>query len=113
MQFLKTLLWVAVAVVLVLFAKGNWHPVTLRLWGGLEADVKLPILLLAVFLLGFLPMLILHRARMWSLRRRIEAHERQLAVLHSPTVNPEPDAAAAAAQPTDGRIATDTKVWPA
>ena len=79
MQFLKTLFWVALAVVLVLFANVNWTAVTIRLWGGLEADVKLPVLVLFSFLLGFLPMLIVHRARVWTLRRRIEAHERQTA----------------------------------
>ena len=112
MQFLKTLFWVALAVVLVLFAKGNWHAVTLRLWGGLEADVKLPILLLAAFLLGFVPMFILHRARLWSVRRRLDAHERQLAVMHQPAPAPEPSADTPAPTAED-RIATDSKVWPA
>jgi putative membrane protein len=82
MQFLKTLFWVAVAVTMVLFASVNWEPVTIRLWGGLEADVKLPVLVLAAFLLGFLPMLAVHRARMWSLKRRIENFERQAALSH-------------------------------
>jgi lipopolysaccharide assembly protein A len=70
MQFLKTLFWVALAIILVLFATENWHSVTMRLWGGLEADVKLPVLIFASFLLGFLPMLVIHRARLWGLRRR-------------------------------------------
>ena len=55
MQFLKTLFWVLVAVVAVLFAFRNWTPVTLNLWGDIQADIKIPILLLIVFLLGFLP----------------------------------------------------------
>ena len=79
MQFLKTLFWVALAVVVVLFASRNWVPVTVALWGGLEADVKLPVLVFGAFLLGFVPMLILYRARLWSLRRRIETHERNAA----------------------------------
>ena len=82
MQFLKTLFWVALAIILVLFATVNWTPVTLNLWGGLEADIKLPVLVFAAFLLGFLPMLLVHRARMWSLRRRIDNLERQAAQLH-------------------------------
>lgn len=94
MQFLKTLFWVAVAVVLVLFASVNWVPVTVALWGGLEADVKLPVLVLASFLLGFLPMLLVHRARMWTLRRRLEGHERQIAAMR-----PSPPAAPTAAEP--------------
>ena len=84
MQFLKTLFWVALAVILVLFATVNWDAVTIHLWGGLEADVKLPILVLASFLLGFLPMLLLHRARMWSMKRRVEGLERQMAVHTAP-----------------------------
>ena len=75
MQFLKTLFWVVLAVVVVLFAHANWNVVTINLWGGLEADVKLPVLLIGAFLLGFLPTLILYRARLWSLRRR---HETQV-----------------------------------
>ncbi len=73
MQFLKTLFWVILAVVLVLFGHANWHPVTVNLWGGLQADVKLPVLVIGAFLLGFLPTLILYRARTWSLKRRIES----------------------------------------
>jgi lipopolysaccharide assembly protein A len=72
MQFLKTLFWVILAVVLVLFARANWMPVTINLWAGLQADVKLPVLVIFAFLIGFLPTLIINRARIWSLRRRLE-----------------------------------------
>jgi uncharacterized integral membrane protein len=78
MQFLRTLFWVALAVGLVLFASVNWHAATINLWGGLEADVKLPVLILGAFLLGFLPTFLLYRARMWTMKRRVEAVERQL-----------------------------------
>ncbi len=60
MQFLKILFWVVVAIFVVLFASANWHPVTLHLWGGLEADVKLPVLVLGSVPLGLLPALVLH-----------------------------------------------------
>ena len=72
MQFLKTLFWVILAVVMVLFGHANWNMVTLSLWGGLEADVKLPVLVIGAFLLGFLPTFILYRTRIWSLKRRLE-----------------------------------------
>jgi uncharacterized integral membrane protein len=115
MQFLKTLFWVALAVILVLFASVNWHAVTLTLWGGLQADVKLPVLLLAAFLLGFVPMLVIHRARLWTLNRRIEAHERQAAAMHAPVIAAAPEAPAPPVSPQspEDRIATDSKVWPA
>ncbi|HEY7007197.1 MAG TPA: lipopolysaccharide assembly protein LapA domain-containing protein [Sphingomicrobium sp.] len=76
MQFLKTLFWVLLAVVAVLFAVRNWTPVTLNLWGDIQADIKIPILLLIIFLLGFLPTWLLMRTRIWSHRRRLEAYER-------------------------------------
>lgn len=119
MQFLKTLFWVALAVILVLFAHVNWEPTTLNLWGGLQADVKLPILILASFLLGFLPMFAVHRARMWTVKRRLEALERQTTAMaiSSPAPTPstslgEPVPAATEIRPEADRIATDTKVWP-
>ena len=116
MQFLKTLFWVALAVILVLFATVNWQPVTMNLWGGLQADVKLPVLILASFLLGFLPMLVVHRARLWTMRRRLEALERQVAAVAYTTPAPAPPAEAAPEpepRPIDERNDTENKVRPA
>jgi putative membrane protein len=79
MQFLKTIFWVLVAVVAVLFGSWNWKPVTVNLWANLQADIKLPVLLLIVFLLGWLPTWLIHRARLWTLNRRLDAFERQRA----------------------------------
>jgi putative membrane protein len=79
MQFLKTLLWVLVAVLVALFASRNWTDVTLSLWGDLQADIKIPVLLAVFFLLGFLPTWLLMRTRIWSHRRRVEALERSRA----------------------------------
>ena len=55
MQFLKTLFWVVIAVFLAVLATRNWHDVTLSLWGDIQADIKLPVLLALMFLIGFLP----------------------------------------------------------
>lgn len=76
MQFLKTLLWVLLAVAVALFASRNWFPVTLNLWGDIQADIKLPALLLLLFLAGFLPTWLTMRARLWTQTRRLEAMER-------------------------------------
>jgi uncharacterized integral membrane protein len=76
MQFLKTVFWVLVAVLVALFSFRNWFDVTVNLWGDIQADIKLPVLLLIVFLIGFLPTWLILRARIWSHRRRIEAMER-------------------------------------
>ena len=88
MQFLKTLFWMAVAVVVALFAWVNWNPVTLNLWGDLQADIKIPVLLLAVLILGFLPPFIILRGKLWSARRRIEALERSMAPPPAPVSAP-------------------------
>ena len=94
MQFLKTLFWVLIAVIVALFASRNWSDVTLNLWGDIQADIKLPILLLIIFLIGFLPTWLILRARIWSQRRRIEAMERNrlasLAPEPAPAENGEP-----------------------
>jgi uncharacterized integral membrane protein len=76
MQFLKTLYYVLIAVVVALFASRNWSDATLNLWGDIQADVKVPVLLLIAFMLGFLPTWLIMRARIWSLHRRIEAMDR-------------------------------------
>jgi len=79
MQFLKTVFWVLVAVVVALFAKANWSDATLNLWGDIQADIKIPVLLLIAFLIGWLPTWLIMRARQWTFRRRVEALERQVA----------------------------------
>ena len=106
MQFLKTLFWVALAIVLVLFARANWSQVTVNLWGGLQADVKLPVLLLFAFLLGFLPTFLVLRGRIWSLKRRLETAQ-------PITVANQPHPSSAPERSEEERIATDQKVWPA
>jgi uncharacterized integral membrane protein len=95
MQFLKTLFWVLIAVVVVLFATRNWSDVSLSLWSDIQADIKLPVLLLIVFLLGFLPTWLTMRARIWSHRRRIDVMERnRIASLpaETPVAETEPTA---------------------
>ena len=55
--------------------------VPVKLWGGLIADVRLPLLILFGFLLGWVPTLLVYRAKMWSLRRRYEPIEALIARL--------------------------------
>ena len=76
MQFLKTVFWAFVAAVVALFAWVNWTPVTVNLWSDIQADIKLPLLLLVAFLIGLLPTWLVLRARVWSLKRRLETVER-------------------------------------
>ncbi len=83
MNFLKTLFWVVVAVSLAIFANRNWGDVTINLWGNLQADVKLPVLLALVFLFGFLPPFLILRGRLWNLKRKLALAER-------PAIEPVP-----------------------
>ena len=90
MQFLKTLLWVIVAVAVVLFASSNWETVvTVNLWSGLQADIKLPVLAIGAFLLGFLPTFLIYQTRVWGLKRRLES-QGQMHVANAPFSRPVP-----------------------
>ena len=79
MQFLKTIFWVVIAVVLVAFSISNWTSITITLWSGLLLQTYLPLIIGAAFLLGFLPYYLLHQATRWSLHRKLMQVERQLA----------------------------------
>ena len=76
MRFLVTVFWALVAVLIALFSYRNWTDVTLNLWGDIEADIKIPLLLLMIFLLGWLPTWLIMRTRLWTARRRVETLER-------------------------------------
>jgi lipopolysaccharide assembly protein A len=97
MQFLKTIFWAFVAVVVAIFAYNNWTPVTLNLWNGLLLDTKLPVLLFIAFLIGLLPTFLVHRATRWRLRRKLESVERTLADVRT---SPSPSMSPAVVPPT-------------
>ena len=73
MRFLKTLFWLVVAVILTLFAARNWRDVTIDLWGNLQADVKIPVLLVLMFLIGAVPTWLRYRAKLWRAHNRMVA----------------------------------------
>ncbi|MEO8724260.1 MAG: LapA family protein [Sphingobium sp.] len=92
MQFIKTAFWVIIAVAIALFTKANWAAapnyagyVPIKLWGDIIIETRLPILLIAAFLLGLLPMWIFARATRWSMRRKLDSAERALASTITPT----------------------------
>ena len=98
MQFLRTLFWIVIVVVVMLFAFNNWTKVEVRLWDGLLLETKLPLLLFIAFLLGLVPMAIVHRASRWRMARRLETSERALAEARGLAPAPAP----AALDPGDG-----------
>ena len=79
MAIVRTIFWVLVAVVLVLFAINNWQPVEVRIWNSLVLETKLPALVIGAFLFGLVPMWALHRTQRWRLRRRISGLEATIA----------------------------------
>ena len=88
MRFLKMLIWVTIIVGLVVFATNNWQPVSLHLWGGLRLDTKLPALVMVAFLLGFLPVYILHLTQVWHMKRRIHVLESNQLSMSAPPPQP-------------------------
>lgn len=88
MPFLKGLFWFLLAVLLVVFAFANWTTVPLKLWGGLIAEINLPLLLLVMFLIGLLPTWAYHRAVRWRLRGRLTTAERTIAELRTAAMAP-------------------------
>lgn len=78
MQFLKLLFWCLVAFLAAVFTFGNWTNVSIQLFGGLVAEVNLPLLLLTTFLLGFVPTLVYQQWLRFRLRQRLTAAERSL-----------------------------------
>lgn len=78
MRFLKLLLFILLALVLAWFAALNWVPVTIRLWAPYELVIRLPVLIVAAVLLGWLPSAIVHSLSRWRWSRRLTRTEREL-----------------------------------
>ena len=91
MGFLKTLFWIVVAVLVTFFAAENWRDVTVDLWGNLQADVKMPVLLALAFLLGFLPTWLIFRGRLWRLNSKVSIAGRDTRPGATPVETPETD----------------------
>lgn len=80
MQVIRTILWVLVTAVLVAFIAMNWTKVPVNIWpldDGNYVHFEWPVGVLALvfFLLGALPMWVVHRAGKWRLKRRIHSLE--------------------------------------
>ena len=75
MQIVRTIVWVLLLVVLLIFSINNWNPVEVKIWEGLVLETKIPALVVISFLLGLLPMWLLHRITAYAARRRISSLE--------------------------------------
>jgi lipopolysaccharide assembly protein A len=93
MGAVKTLMWVVIAVGLAVFSMANWQPVEVLVWPDFILETRLPVLIVIAFLAGALPMWVMLRAARWSLSRRADNAERQLADLRAMAARPpEPPA---------------------
>ena len=108
MQIVRTVVWVALLVLLLAFSFFNWRPVEVQIWDNLVLETKVPALVIISFLLGLVPMWLIHRGSKWRLQRRVvtlESAARAQAVTPvAPPPQPvgEPRAPAAAAAPVAG-----------
>jgi lipopolysaccharide assembly protein A len=78
MQFLRTVFWVVLAVLGVIFAFNNGQRVDVMIWGDIAFNMPLWLVALLSFLIGLLPVLVLHRATRWNLNRKLDAAKRNL-----------------------------------
>lgn len=79
MRFLKTIFWVTLAAVAIIFSYYNWSDAEVVLWGNKSWYTKLPVPVIMSFFLGLVPALLLQRTTRWTLTRKIETMERSMA----------------------------------
>jgi len=75
MQIVRTIVWVLLLVALLLFSINNWNPVEVKIWEGLVLETKVPALVVIAFLLGLVPMWLMHRVSQWYFKRRLGSLE--------------------------------------
>jgi lipopolysaccharide assembly protein A len=90
MQFLRTMFWVVLAVLGVIFSFNNGQRVDVVIWSDIVFNMPLWFVVLLSFLIGLLPVLILHRTTRWSLKRKLEAANRSLSDSLTTPSAPEP-----------------------
>ncbi len=77
MQIVRTLVWIVITAILVAFIAMNWHRAPVNFWpldiGHLYFEWPVGIIALVFFLLGWVPMWLLHRAGRWRWQRRMSA----------------------------------------
>jgi lipopolysaccharide assembly protein A len=94
MQIVRTIVWVLLLVAFLLFSFANWDErVVVQIWDNLVWETKLPAVVVVAFLIGLVPMWLLHLATRWQLRRRIGSLE-HAARTASYAATPSPEAPA-------------------
>lgn len=94
MHIVRTIVWILLLVALGIFSWANWDPrITVYIWQGIVVDTRLPAIVILAFLLGFVPIWLLHRTSKWQSRRRIatlEAALKNATAAQTPAVSAEP-----------------------
>ena len=75
MKYVRTIVWILLLIALVAFSVANWTQIEVRIWDGFVWETKLPALVIFAFLLGLVPMWLIHRGMRWRLERRISGLE--------------------------------------
>jgi hypothetical protein len=75
MQIVRTIVWVLLLAALLVFSAFNWNPVEVKIWEGLVLETKIPALVVIAFLLGLVPMWLMHRVSQWYYKRRLGSLE--------------------------------------
>lgn len=101
MQIVRTIVWALLLFALLAFSFFNWKPVEVQIWSNMVLETKLPALVIVAFLLGLVPMWLIHRTSKWRASRRISALETATTRLSAPAPTPTP-AAPVAPPKTDG-----------
>jgi putative membrane protein len=92
MQIVRTIVWVLLLVALVIFSINNWSPVEVKIWEGLVLETKIPALVVIAFLLGLVPMWLMHRISQWYYKRRLGSLETAARAAAMPPPAPVPAA---------------------
>ncbi len=93
MQIVRTIVWVLLLVALLLFSINNWNPVEVKIWEGLVLETKIPARVVIAFLLGLVPMWLMHRVSQWYYKRRLGSLENAArAAALTPAAAPAPGA---------------------
>ena len=97
MQIIRTIVWVILLIALLLFSINNWQNVEVKIWEGLILQTKLPALVLTSFLLGLVPMWLLHKGASWRWNRKIGTLENSVRaasvstpIVPAPVAQPDP-----------------------
>ena len=82
MQIIRTIVWVLVVIALTAFVSMNWYMVRVNVWpdaldaGGYKhSEGPFGLVALIFFLLGLLPMWLLHKGASWRWNRKLGALE--------------------------------------